>query len=91
LGIATGYAIGKRRAKRKKTKSKTRKRKRKRSYSRRRKQKKPYTAGKRKDTSHKRIRYTKNNQPYVIMANGRARFISKKSVRTSRKRQGGRY
>jgi len=51
----------------------------------------PYTAGKRKDRSRKRIRYTKNGQPYVIMANGRARFISKKSVSSSRKRRGGRY
>lgn len=54
-------------------------------------QKKPYTAGKRKDTSTRRIRYTKNNQPYVILKNGRAKFISKKSVKTSRKRAGGRY
>jgi hypothetical protein len=27
----------------------------------------------------------------VILASGKARFISKKSVRNSRKRQGGRY
>jgi hypothetical protein len=56
-----------------------------------RKQKHPYTAGKRRDTSHRRIRYTKHNQPYIIQANGRARFISKKSVKTSKKRKGGRY
>lgn len=55
------------------------------------KQRKPYTAGKRKDTSRRRIRFTKNNQPYVIMANGRARFIKKSSVRNARKRAGGRY
>ena len=59
--------------------------------SKRRKQRYPRTAGKRKDRSHKRIRYTKNNQPYIILANGRARFISKKSARISRKRKGGRY
>lgn len=57
----------------------------------RRKQKQPRTAGKRKDTSHRRIRYTKNNQPYVILPNGRARFIKRSSVRASRKRKGGRY
>jgi hypothetical protein len=34
---------------------------------------------------------TKNGQPYVIMASGKARFISKKSARSSRKRKGGRY
>jgi membrane protein YqaA with SNARE-associated domain len=90
LGSIAGYAIGKRRTKRKKTKSKTRKRKYKRSHSRKR-QKKPYTAGKRKDTSRRRIRYTKNNQPYIILASGKARFISKRSVRSSRKRKGGRY
>jgi len=57
----------------------------------RRKQKSPHTAGKRRDSSRRRIRYTKNNQPYVILSDGRARFISKKSVSSSRKRRGGRY
>jgi hypothetical protein len=59
--------------------------------SNRRKQRKPHTAGKRKDTSRRRIRYTKNNQPYVILSSGKARFISKRSVSSSRKRRGGRY
>jgi hypothetical protein len=58
---------------------------------RRHKQRKPYTAGKRKDTSHRRIRFTKNNQPYVILPSGKARFISKSSARRSRKLKGGRY
>jgi Flp pilus assembly protein TadB len=49
------------------------------------------TAGKRKDTSHKRIRMTKNGQPYVIMASGKARFIKRSSAHNSRKRKGGRY
>jgi len=49
------------------------------------------TARKGKDTSHKRIRMTKNGQPYVIMASGKARFISKSSARRSRKTKGGRY
>lgn len=56
-----------------------------------RKQKQPYTAGRRKDTSHRRIKYTKNNQPYIILPSGKARFISKKTVRISKKRQGGKY
>ena len=49
------------------------------------------TAGKRKDTSRRRIRMTKNGQPYVILASGKARFIKKSSARLSRKKKGGRY
>lgn len=51
----------------------------------------PRTAGKRKDRSTKRIRMTKNGQPYIILKSGKARFIKKTSARTSRKRKGGRY
>lgn len=51
----------------------------------------PHTAGKRRDTSHRRIRYTKNGQPYVIMASGKARFIKKSGAKRSRSRPGGRY
>jgi hypothetical protein len=51
----------------------------------------PRTAGKRKDTSRRRIRYTKNGQPYVIMASGKARFISMKSAKSAHKRRGGKY
>ena len=58
---------------------------------RRRKQKQPHTAGKRKDTSHRRIRYTKNNQPYVILSSGKARFIKKSTVSRARKLKGGMY
>lgn len=64
---------------------------RKKYLGKKRKQKQPHTAGKRKDTSHKRIRYTKHNQPYVILASGKARFIKKSSARMSKKRKGGRY
>ena len=49
------------------------------------------TAGKGKDTSTRRIRMTKGGQPYVILANGRARFIKKSSASRSRKLKGGRY
>ncbi len=104
LGV-TAYKKSKRKKTTKKRKSTKTKRKtskkrklkfgskayRKKYLSKRRKQKKPYTAGKRKDTSTKRIRYTKNNQPYIILRSGKARFIKKSSVRMSRKRKGGRY
>jgi uncharacterized membrane protein YcjF (UPF0283 family) len=49
------------------------------------------TAGKRKDTSHRRIRQTKNGQPYIILASGKARFIKRSSARRSRHKPGGRY
>jgi hypothetical protein len=51
----------------------------------------PHTAGKRRDTSRKRIRYTKKGQPYVITSHGKARFISKASASSSYKRKGGKY
>jgi len=49
------------------------------------------TAGKRKDTSTRRIRMTKNGQPYVILKSGKARFIKRSSAKRSRKLKGGRY
>jgi len=95
-GALTGAVVGavrsraprRRKASRKKSKprkvaSKRRKKRRSPKYAR--------TAGKRKDTSTKRIRMTKNGQPYVILASGKARFIKKSSARASRKRKGGRY
>jgi hypothetical protein len=91
LGGTVGYLAGRRTTRKKNRRRKASKRKVSRVRHRRHKQKKPYTAGKRKDTSHRRIRYTSNNQPYIILASGKAKFISKKSVRTSRKRRGGRY
>jgi len=92
LALGTGAALYATSRKRKsKSKSKSRKRVHRSTKRKSRKQKKPYTAGKRKDRSHRRIRYTKNNQPYVILASGKARFISKRSVSLSRKRKGGRY
>lgn len=89
--VAAGAIVKARRKKAAKRKS-VRKASRKRNYRRyKRKQKQPHTAGKRKDTSHRRIKYTKNNQPYIILKSGKARFIKKSSVRNSRKRKGGRY
>ena len=89
IGGGIGYMVGSASARKKRRKNRS---SRKRSVThRKRKQKQPYTAGKRKDTSHKRIRYTKNNQPYIILASGKARFISKRSASSSKKRKGGRY
>ncbi len=85
----------KKKPKSKKSKSKTRRRKSKRTKSsngrRKRKRTTPRTAGKGKDTSTRRIRHTKNGQPYVILRSGKARFIKKSSARRSRKLKGGRY
>jgi hypothetical protein len=98
LGVATGLKMA--RARRKTTrKRKTRKshpatrkkRKTRRIQHKRRVRRTPRTAGKRKDTSHKRIRHTKKGQPYIILASGKARFIKKSSARQSRKRKGGKY
>jgi len=76
-------------------KSAKKRKKAKKSYSKKKKRSKSYkyarTAGKRRDRSTRRIRTTKNGQPYVILASGKARFISKSSARNSRKRKGGRY
>lgn len=80
----------------KKARSKTRRKSSsKRKSSRRKAKRKSYryarTARKAKDRSTKRIRMTKSGQPYIILASGKARFISKKSARSSRRRKGGRY
>lgn len=97
-GAALGVAVGASAASainksRKSNSSKNRKRKANRnsSSSRTRKRTTPHTAGKRRDTSHKRIRYTKTGQPYIIMASGKARFIKKKGAKRAHKTPGGRY
>jgi hypothetical protein len=78
--------VKKKTRKARKTKSKTR-----RKVSKKTKQRQPYTAGKRRDTSTRRIRFTKNNQPYIILKSGKARFIKKASVARMRKQKGGKY
>lgn len=91
LGGVLGYAAGvKSRKSRKSRSSKSRKRKSN-LYNKSKGRRTPRTAGKRKDTSHKRIRYTKNGQPYVILGSGKAKFIKKKGARRSHKLSGGRY
>lgn len=95
IGLGVGYLAG-RRSSRKKSKRRKKSasrvvRKRNHRNKSRRTRYTPHTAGKRKDKSHKRIRYTKKGQPYIIKANGRAQFIKKKSAKSSYKRKGGRY
>jgi len=90
LGAGTVGAIALTR-KRKKSKRKKKSYSPKKRSKRSRRRYTPHTAGKGKDRSTKRIRYTKKGQPYRIMANGRARFIKKKGARLSHKRKGGRY
>jgi len=97
-GVVLGGTVGagvvaatKRRKKKSKSKNSRKKRSRSRSRKRRKGRRTPRTAGKGKDRSTKRIRYTKNGQPYVITRSGKAKFISKKGAKASRKRKGGRY
>ena len=94
-GAITGTVVGAVRSRKKKTSRTSRAKRSKRKVSRKsrktRRTKYARTAGKRKDTSTRRIRMTKNGQPYVILKSGKARFISKASARASRKRKGGRY
>jgi len=39
----------------------------------------------------KQIHYTKNGQPYKLLASGKARFISKRGAKMSKRRKGGKY
>jgi hypothetical protein len=93
IGSAVGYVAGRSSRKKSKSRKRSKSKTRKKSSHNRKKSKRytPHTAGKRKDRSTKRIRMTKNGQPYVLMASGKARFIKKSSARLSRKRKGGRY
>lgn len=42
-----------------------------------------------RNASSKKIRFTKNGQPFIILKSGKARFISKKSARLRKVRKGG--
>jgi hypothetical protein len=44
-----------------------------------------------KRTSHRKIHYTKKGQPFIILASGKARFITKRGAKSAKKRKGGRY
>lgn len=89
VGGIAGYAIGTPKKTSKKKRRKTAKKKVRRGKKRRRYT--PHTAGQGKDRSTRRIRYTKNGQPYVILKSGKARFIKMSSAKRSHKRKGGRY
>lgn len=92
LGVGAAAVVGavkRRKSKRRKARN-VRKRSRS-SRARKRRRKTPRTAGKGKDKSSKRIRYTKNGQPYIILRSGKARFIKQSSAKRSHKLKGGRY
>lgn len=94
-GVAVGTGLGAAAIVRKRKSRKSKRNKsrnvRKRSYRNKKVRRTPYTAGKRKDRSTKRIRYTKNGQPYVITRSGKAKFIKRSSAKRSHKQKGGRY
>lgn len=97
VGLSTGAIVGagvgvgatliatrkKTKKRRKKTAQQYKKRKGKRTKHRKTKHS--------KRTSHKKIHYTKNHQPYIILASGKARFIKKRSAKRSKKLKGGYY
>jgi membrane protein YqaA with SNARE-associated domain len=91
VGGAIGYGLGTHKTKKKNKKNKRTTRKANKKRTKRSFRKTPHTAGKRKDTSHRRIRYTKTGQPYVILASGKARFIKKTSAKRKHKMKGGYY
>jgi len=91
-GLGTAAIVGA--SKRRKSKRRKSRNSRKRNYRSkkvRRNKKRYYPEPKGKKYSRKKIRYTKNGQPYIIMASGKARFISKRGAKLSKKRKGGRY
>jgi len=96
LGLVAGGGLGYLAARKRNRKSSKRRKaanrsNRRKGNNKRRSYRYPHTAGKRKDTSHRRIRFTKRGQPYIILRSGKARFIKMSSVKRSRKRSGGRY
>lgn len=89
VGVGVAALVGS--SSKKTTRKKSRKSNKRKTKKKKSKQKKPYTAGKNRDRSRKRIRYTKNNQPYILLRSGKARFIKKSSVSRRRKLKGGTY
>lgn len=95
IAVVGKSLAGRKRKKAKKKKSKSTRRKttkstrksRKCPAKRKRKAKRKF--GLRKAVSSKKIRMTKKGQPFIILADGRARFIKKSSARSARKRKGG--
>ena len=90
--VAIAGAVGRRRKKTtKKKKASTRKKvgRPRKSKSKAKKSFKKRRAAAFRGASSKKIYTTKNGQPYIKLASGKARFISKKSAKTRRKRKGG--
>ena len=93
-GIAAVRKVTTRKKSTKKRKTTTTKRRKTKKRTTRRKtrgRRTPRTAGKGRDRSTKRIRYTKKGQPYVITRSGKAKFIKKSSAKRSHKLKGGKY
>lgn len=90
VGGAVIHAAVSRKKSRKRSKNTSSKRSRKRKHHSSGR-KTPRTAGKGRDRSSRRIRYTKKGQPYIIQASGKARFIKKSGAKRSHKQKGGRY
>jgi hypothetical protein len=96
LATLTGGAVAIAGAVRKRRKKKTTTKKRKSTTTRKTKRKTAKTTARRRTKASKRINtkkiyYTKTGQPYIKMASGKARFISKKSAKARKKRKGGYY
>lgn len=92
----TGLITRKRKKKPKRKKNETRRRKTRRRKTRRRTKHRTSRRGKlryhkRGHRGSKAIHYTKKGQPYIILRNGRARFIKASSARARKKRKGGYY
>lgn len=91
-GLGTAALIGaSKRRKSKRNKSRNSRKRNSRSKKVRRNTKKYYPEPKGRKYSRRKIRHTKNGQPYIILASGKARFISKRGAKLSHKRKGGRY
>ena len=90
-GLITGVASVVRRVRKKKktAKRKSRKRKTVRKRTAKRKTKKRKTKKWYGKTKGKKIKHTKNGQPYVILKSGKARFIKKSRSSSMKKRKGG--
>jgi hypothetical protein len=90
IALGAGTALALTSKKRRKT-SKKRKSSKKSKRKSKRNKRKYYPERKGRKYSRRKIRMTKSGQPYIILASGKARFISKSSARRSKRLKGGRY
>jgi len=95
-GVAVTQIVRKRAKKSTKAKKSTAKKstsKKRKTVKKKTKKKKSYYKGRtstRTNTKRNKVYYTKKNkQPYIILANGRAKFIKKSSASRMRKTKGG--